>query len=301
METALEVQRSPELIAAEINNIKNQTRTMLLYNSIEIGRRLTEAKLCLPHGEWGKWLEESVDYSKSTANNLMRIFDEYGSDQLALFGATGAKSQALGSLTYSQAVALLAIPGDEREEFIQENDALEMSTRELKQAIRDRDQAREAKENVENAMKSLQERIELERVSSKLLSEEIARLSESLKEAQAKGDDKEANDLREDLEQADQLLEAANEEIAELKKQLTEKPVDVPATVEVIPPEVEAELADLRKKSLDTAELQFKMQFKTLTNTFNELLQTLDEVDSESRAKYQSAIKTLIDKMLEFL
>lgn len=76
---------------------------------------------------------------------------------------------------------------------------------------------------------------------------------------------------------------------------------DVPATVEVIPPEVEAELADLRKKSLNTAELQFKMQFKTLTNTFNELLQTLDEVDSDNKEKYQTAIKTLIDKMLEFL
>ncbi|MDF2892513.1 MAG: hypothetical protein K0R80_2880, partial [Clostridia bacterium] len=43
--------RSPELIAAEINNIKNQTRKMMLYNSIEIGRRLIEAKTLVAHGE----------------------------------------------------------------------------------------------------------------------------------------------------------------------------------------------------------------------------------------------------------
>ena len=122
---------------------------MLLYNSIEIGRRLTEAKLCLPHGEWGSWLEEKVDYSKSTANNLMRIFEEYGADQLALFGETGAKSQALGSLSYSQAVALLSIPGEEREQFIEENDAANMSTWELQQATRNVIRLRVEKEKAE--------------------------------------------------------------------------------------------------------------------------------------------------------
>jgi hypothetical protein len=67
---------------------------MVLYNSIEIGRKLTEAKSLLDHGEWGEWLENSVEYSKSTANNLMRIFDEYGSDQITLLG-DNAKSRTL--------------------------------------------------------------------------------------------------------------------------------------------------------------------------------------------------------------
>ena len=113
METALAIQRSPALIAAEINNIKAQTRTMVLYNSIEIGRRLTEAKQFIPHGDWGTWLDTSVEYSKSTANNLMRIFEEYGADQLALFGETAAKSQALGSLSYTQAIYMLEVPAEE--------------------------------------------------------------------------------------------------------------------------------------------------------------------------------------------
>ena len=78
MSTAVAISRTPDMIATEINSIKSQTRIMVLCNSIEIGRRLVEAKEMLPHGEWGKWLETSVDYSQSTANNLMRIFEEYG-------------------------------------------------------------------------------------------------------------------------------------------------------------------------------------------------------------------------------
>src|SRR5690554_982024 len=98
--------RSAVVIAAEINQIKDQTRKMVLFNAIEIGRRLVEAKQYVSHGEWGQWLQESVDFSQSTANNLMRIFEEYGSNQMALFG-DNAKSEVLGNLSYTQAVALL--------------------------------------------------------------------------------------------------------------------------------------------------------------------------------------------------
>ena len=125
--------RTPQIVAAEINSIKDQTRTMILCNSIEIGRRLVEAKTLVGHGEWGEWLKTSVDYSKSTANNLMRIFDEYGANQMPLFG-DNSKSQALGNLSYTQAVALLGVP--DKEEFIQENDVENMSTRELQEAIK---------------------------------------------------------------------------------------------------------------------------------------------------------------------
>lgn len=70
--------RTPEQIASEINFIKEQSGKMLLSNTVEIGRRLTEAKELVPHGEWIKWLTESVSYSRSTACRLMKIFREYG-------------------------------------------------------------------------------------------------------------------------------------------------------------------------------------------------------------------------------
>ena len=119
------IERTPLVIAAEINRIKQQTCKIMLTNAIEIGKRLKEAKALLPHGEWGKWLVESVSYSQRTANRLMQLFEEYGDK---LFASTedggSSNSSALTNLTYYQAFLLLGIPEDEREEFVLQKLAL---------------------------------------------------------------------------------------------------------------------------------------------------------------------------------
>ena len=144
--------RDSEIVAAEINTIKEQARRVLLTSAIEIGRRLTEAKAMVPHGEWGKWLQEKVDYSQSTANNMMALYREYGDDQVSLFDKA-AKSQAFGNLTYTQALALLAVPAAEREEFAEENHVEDLSTRELQELIRQRDEAEHDRRAAETAQK----------------------------------------------------------------------------------------------------------------------------------------------------
>ena len=68
--------KTPDILAAEIRTIKSQTGRMVLNASIEVGRRLTEAKAKLPHGSWGEYLKNEVDYSPSRAQNLMRVFRE---------------------------------------------------------------------------------------------------------------------------------------------------------------------------------------------------------------------------------
>ena len=62
MNGMIENGRTPEVIAAEINSIKAQTRDIVCRNAIEIGRRLTEVKCRIPFGSWGKWLVGHVDY-----------------------------------------------------------------------------------------------------------------------------------------------------------------------------------------------------------------------------------------------
>jgi hypothetical protein len=99
---------------------------MILCNNIEIGRRLLEAKSMVGHGEWEIWLKNSIDYSQRTASNLMRIFEEYA-NQIALFG-DNSKSQALADLSYTQAITLLGVPAEERENFIKDNNIGSMST-----------------------------------------------------------------------------------------------------------------------------------------------------------------------------
>lgn len=128
------IERTPAIIAGEINYIKRQAQQTLLAASVEIGRKLNEAKALVPHGLWEDWLTENVDYSQSTANNLMRIATEYGDEQVSLFSGK-SNSETFASLTYSQAVALFALPMDQRQEFVENHDMEELSTRELKEEI----------------------------------------------------------------------------------------------------------------------------------------------------------------------
>ncbi|MGN1307058.1 MAG: DUF3102 domain-containing protein [Faecousia sp.] len=129
--------RTLDTVAAEIRTF---TASMLV-NILEIGRRLCEAKEMVPYGQFGTWVEENTGYSRSTANNFMRLFQEYGSAQGSLFGAEIEDVQTFGKLSYTKALALLQLPAAEREEFVAENPVESMSTRELEQAIRERDEA----------------------------------------------------------------------------------------------------------------------------------------------------------------
>lgn len=142
----LSVERTPQVIATEINMIVHQTKKILLTNAIEIGRRLKEAKSLVEHGEWGKWLEESVSYSQSTACRLIRICEEYGA---SLPDGSGTSNLApVPNLTYTQALLLLGLPEGEREEFIAKNDVATMTKQELQQALRDRDHTKQEKEQI---------------------------------------------------------------------------------------------------------------------------------------------------------
>lgn len=144
-------ERTPPVIAAEINMIKYETEKMVLNNAIEIGRRLTEAKGLVKHGEWEKWLEESVCYAKSTAERLMRIFQEYGTGQ-PVFLEADAHAQALPNLSYTQALILLGVPAQDRAQFLATMDIESLSTRELQKAVEERKQALEENADLQQAL-----------------------------------------------------------------------------------------------------------------------------------------------------
>ncbi|EHQ89522.1 DUF3102 domain-containing protein [Desulfosporosinus youngiae] len=189
--------RTTQVIAAEINMIKYQTERIYLAAAVEIGRRLTEAKALLEHGEWGKWLEESVDFSQSRANKLMRIFTEYGAGQLA-----SSNSDPGPNLNYSQAVLLLGIPKEERAQFILDMDIEGMTKQELRQAIKERRQTRQEKD------RALQEKEDLRKTVAEQsgiitgLTGELADLKVQLEKVRtAKGElDKTARQLKDSLE-----------------------------------------------------------------------------------------------------
>lgn len=135
-----------DLITEEILFYKRQAGGAI----IEIGKRLLEAKSQLSHGEWLPWLREKVDISERRAQDFMRIAREY------------SKSAEIADLGASKALALLALPESERAEFASgthlvngaEKSVSEMTAKELKTAIEERDKARREAEEQKAAAKA---------------------------------------------------------------------------------------------------------------------------------------------------
>lgn len=289
----LVVNRTPEVIAAEINSIKEQTRKVVLYNSIEIGRKLVEAKELVPHGEWGNWLEEAVDYSKSTANNLMKIFEEYGSDQITLLD-DNLKSQAFGNLNYSQAVLLLGLPSDDREKFVEENKVDEMSTRELKKAI---DDLKKANKEKDNALKERDEAIEklsaLEE-SNRILEETFNEGAEERNSLEEK-----VKELEKEIEEvkSSKPVETVNVDWEEITAEVQEKMDQLIEEKEA----AERKIKELESKQ-NNSSVKFKIYFEEAGRSYQKLLEELASVkgiDEVEYIKYRKATEKFLNKMLE--
>jgi chromosome segregation ATPase len=188
-------QRSLATVTAEIRTIRAARDKMFLEASVEIGRRLKEAKELVGHGGWGNYCKTELDFSQQTAQNHIRLFEAYAADQIRLDGAA-LKSQTLGDLSYTQALELLALPSEEeREAFVREHDMDQLSTRELRAEIarlREEKEAAEADAREINAKKRQAE-------------------------ARAEEADKQCLSLQAELEAAQKALKLAAPEMAEFK------------------------------------------------------------------------------------
>lgn len=220
-------QRDIQTVTAEIRQLHRQAQCMVLGYAIEIGRKLVEAKAMLPYGQWGQWLkEEEVEFSQSSAQNFMRIFEEYGAKQVSLFG--DAESQTLGNLPYTHALKLLALPAEEREEFAQEHHVEDISSRELEKLLRERDEAqadaKSAKDALDEAAK-IAEKADEARRDAEAAAERIAK---ELQEA--RGEASNAKGLLERAKKDAEMARKSAEESRAALKELREKP-EVPQDV----------------------------------------------------------------------
>ena len=180
--------RTIEVITGEILDAKRAGGEAIL----TIGRCLIEAKDMLSHGEWLPWLTEQVEFSPRTAQNFMRLAREW------------SNTQTLADLGASKALALLALPPEEREQFMEDHKVIDMSARQLEQAIKERDEARAAAEQAAADQRTA------EQVRDKM-AEDMRLLNASLAGAQ------------EDRKQAMENVARLEAELADLKA----KPVDV--------------------------------------------------------------------------
>ncbi len=258
--------RSSDVIAAEINGIKEQVkktvRGTMLSGAMEIGRLLLEAKAVVQHGEWGQWLQENVDYSQTTANDMMRLYTEYRDQQITLDGGP-TNEELFGMLEPSKALALLSLPEQERKEFVQEHPVEDMSVRALKEEIAqikaEKEAAEAAASAAESAMKAAEALAEkkTEKADALVKEAEKKRLEAEakLKNAEARRDEAvkvavsaEREKLEKDLKRTRENLDKAMEREKEKEKQIDLLKAELEKEEEDEEPQESAEVAELREK-----------------------------------------------------
>ena len=234
--------RTIEAITDEILDAKRTGGEAIL----TIGRCLIEAKDMLPHGEWLPWLNERVEFSERTARNFMRLAREW------------TNRQTLADLGAAKALTLLALPAEEREQFVEEHNVIDMSARQLKEAIRERDEAWKAAEAAKaDASAAEQARAKMEA--------DMAVVNASLAAA------------REEKQKADQEAARLENELAALKA----RPVEVAVETVVDPEAIE------KAKAEAVAEIQTKL------DKAREAKAKADEKRKQAEASVEILKKTL--------
>lgn len=303
-------QRSLATVTAEIRSYQDAARKMMITYCIEVGRRLVEAKSLVGHGEWGTYLRDELGFSQSRANDLMRLFDAYAADQIRLDGAA-LKSQAFGNLSYTQALALLVLPSDEeREAFVQSHDMSKMSTRELQEELRRRNQESQDEPTREELAKRLDDAMEeirengvalqdaeqkaaafqiqakgLEKIAAEHRAAEEAALREKEAAAAARAEAerraKEAADKLAALQaELDKARKAEGQALKDLRKAQSDKSV---------PPDV---LEKLKKEAEAAAEASYKADSEALDEAKKERARAEKELDKAHR-EAEAAAKSL--------
>lgn len=322
----IQTQRTPDIIGAEIRGLTQQAKTMTLWFGIEIGRRLTEAKEMLEHGQWLPYLKEQTEFSRSSAGRLMTLYKEYGAAQTSLFGAE-SNYPTLNNLSISNALRLLAVPEDEREEFAAEHDVEHMSARELDELIKQRDEAEQRAARAEEQVQQAADGAAKADEQYQKAKQELHLLREKLEnaEAQKAAAEKELSELRErpvevavevDEKAVAEAVTAARakndaewaEKMAKVKNELSEaglKAEKLKAKIKKAEERAAASAAELEKlkKSQtlsDPNTAVFKQIFEQVQEDFNKLHGSLLKVrasDPDTAEKLTAAVRALVDKM----
>lgn len=300
----MERPRTIEVITGEIRDAQRKGGEAIL----TIGRCLIEAKDQLPHGEWLPWLSEQVGYAEKTAQNFMRLAREF------------SNPQALADLGATKALALLALPAEEREQFVAEHNVVDMTSRQLEQAIKERDEAKakaeqaateqraaeEARAKMEEDMRLLNARLAGSREDWDKAMQDVARLEAELEELKAKPVDV-AVETVVDQEAVEQ---ARAEAVAEMKDKLDrakaakEKAEEKRKAAEEALASAQDQLERLRKEekrselSSDKDLAQFELLFGQAQETVNKMhgiLLRVETRDEDAAGRLRKALRALAD------
>lgn len=304
-------ERNIEAITSEILRLKQDAGNAIL----GIGQRLIEAKAMLPHGEWLPWLTEQVEFSERQAQRFMKLAQEW------------ANPTALSDLGATKALALLALPPEERQKFLSENhivdgeekSVIDMTSRELEKAVKERDEALHAAEEARAAAETADQsraKMEADMTALKKLHQAAqageGQAREALAEAQAElkalrerpvevAVEVDQKALEEARREAETRMQAKVDKAAEAQKKAEEQRKKAEEELAAVRQQLEAAQQTERQaaisgdKDLALFELLFSQGNEAVNKLHGLLLKVRGRGDIELAGKLQKALLALAD------
>lgn len=292
------------IITTEILRLKQDAGNAIL----SIGQRLIEAKAMLPHGEWLPWLTEQVEFSERTARNFMRLAREW------------TNRQALADLGAAKALTLLALPPEERERFMEENhvvdgeekSVIDMTSRELEKAVKERDEALHAAETADQSrakmeadMTALKQLHQAAQAGETQAREALAKAQAELKALREKpvevAVEVDQKALQEARREAETRMQAKVDKAAEAQKKAEEQRKKAEEELAAVRQQLEAAQQTERQaaisgdKDLALFELLFSQGNEAVNKLHGLLLKVRGRGDIELAGKLQKALLALAD------
>lgn len=320
MENSIVMNEDIGMITAEIKQLANNARGIALAYATQIGKRLVKAKELVPHGGWGMWLKTEFEFSVRSAQNFIKLYEEYGDIQINLLDMV-SNTQPVAHLSYSKALALLSVPEEEREEFAEKVEADKISRKELQDAIKARDKAikdaekaskdaEEARQRAAEATKAAEANIKAAESAEKLSGEvlglqgKVKELEDKLKskpKLSKKEEEKIRAEITEELNvEKDKLIENIRSEANSKVQEAEEARKEANFSLE----NIKVVLADAEKrlKMFNPKVTEYKVLFDTIQETYKRLIEVWESIKSENpdvAASLNKAFQSFVDFIMK--
>lgn len=264
--------KTTEELAQEANTLWQQMEiigNIGIMMAIQAGQRLQVIKSRLQHGEWEKWCENNLAFSKSKAEKMLKLAKK-ASDENSVF----SKTETFTDLGISRVWALLSAPEEVAEKIVEDPENKDLTVRELKDKIQ-----------------ALTDEVEASKTKADKESEKAGKLRTELKAVKDQ-----VKNLEGLLQNAESEKTTADEELSkELEKLKEEKD----ALAEKL-----RRAEESAAKSENKALAVFKVKADMLQETFNTCLASINEValqDAQQAQKMKAALGQVMETLKQRL
>lgn len=322
-EIAIEA-KSTEQLTAEVNVRYRQAESLASMSAAmlaDAGRRLIEIKSRMPHGTFGDWCQNNLDFSYRKAGRMMQLAEKM-EDENSIF----SNSPTLANIGISRVWELLATPEEVAAEVVETENVSEMTIRELKEKLKDAAARMQAAEERAEAAEERADAAELAAVSPD--SQELEDLKLSVEHMKASLDEKEAERAQAVTEQgkAKEQLAKAKEKLKALKgeqqglidKAIEEKESQIKADAEsavsgkikrfeedIRDQQEEIERLNAKVRKAENSDLTtFRVQANIFQSAFNECLGCIGNAEREddtTAISMRTALRKILETELEAL